>query len=222
MRLCISTLAVIIGCSAAANCRAATLITLPTNAVVQAGETTFFDVDIGSDSADPLSEFLAEFRITRTSGAGLLQFIDIPFDDPLETLQSDRYVLAADSLVEILGQTVGSVSLTSFPADTLIASDVALASPVTLGDTPKLLVRLGLDAALATPGDQFSVTLVNVSLNGVSQTFVPPPTAAVSITAAPTGVVPEPPTAAMLLGVLGFLMRRRLPRTLRLRRFRGD
>jgi hypothetical protein len=129
---------------------------------ITAGGTGFVDVMVSSNAApgtpDFLDAFSAHFLITPLGGAVAngLQFVNPQSDSQLGM---GNYVFAGNSLTP---PPIGAVSTATNANDTYIGGDATLnAIPVGLNNTqsPFLLFRLDLSAALANVGDQFTIQL---------------------------------------------------------------
>jgi len=186
---------------------------------IAAGGTGTLDVQISSDAADSMPDFLdsfsAHFRITPVGGAvpNGLQFANLQVDSQLG---DPSYVLHDDSLGETFGGPLGLVSNFINSNDTYIGGDGTVTGtgiPLSITSGTSLLFQLNLDATLANLGDQFMVSLINDG----STEFLGPGFATISLNASSfdantATAVPEPSSAVMfLVAALGIgVFRRRL------------
>ena len=181
------------------------------NYSIAAGRTGFLDVLVSSDAANATPEYLdsfsAHFQIAPVGTAvpNGLQFSSVQAESQLGNAS---YVFNGDSLGENGGTPLGAVSTLVNTNDTYIGGDgtfsgngVALSS----SSGSLLLFRLNLDATLANPGDQFTVSLINDGYTQFLDTsFNPVQLSSSSFNSGTFTAVPEPASILVsLLAVLG-------------------
>jgi len=133
------------------------------------GGTGYLDVSVsGAGGGQTLNAYAFEYRITKTSGVGRLEFVS---PQPSYLTDSD-YVFFGNSFDYENGQSVGTVSQTSVPNDTFSGGDLTNDSSNVTVSAAKLLARLQVTANTALPpqvGDTYSISLIS-SGTGFSDT----------------------------------------------------
>jgi hypothetical protein len=171
------------------------------NLALAPGGTGLLNVEIQSNSGtgDALNSFGFDFRIT-TSGPTRLQFTPTQVDP----FTNSSYVFFNNSLDQLFGVPLGTVSQQTVPNDKYVGGDGAQSGSVLVGTSQVLLLALRVTAATSLPpalGDTFTISLVNDS-----STFFKLGSASISFTSQPGTVtiasssVPEP--SSLLQGAL--------------------
>jgi len=166
---------------------------------VQAGGTGTLDVLVSSDVAlgppDNLATFSAHFVISPVSGSGL-QFSDPQSDEQLADIS---YIFYGDSLASLFNIPVGSLLS---PVEYIGGDGTVSPTGVDLDSSSGnfLLFRLNLDAALASVGSTFTVSLINDGFTS----FLDSATDEITLNSSSFNgftvtAVPEPSTGSMLL-----------------------
>jgi len=180
----------------------AALILSYSGGTVQAGGSGTLDVFVSSDAdmltPDNLASFSAHFVISPVSGSGL-QFSDPQSDEQLADIS---YIFYGDSLASLFNIPVGTVSLLPPKVDYIGGDGTVSPAGVNLDSSSGsfLLFRLNLDAALASVGSMFTVSLINdgstsfLDSANAEIALVPSSFNGFTVTA-----VPEPSTGSMLL-----------------------
>lgn len=121
---------------------------------IPVGGSDVIDVLIEGQAGDQLDSFNVVFTITRTSGAGFLEF-----SNPAATnaLYSPDYVFAS---VGQPGPPLGATPAPPGPYDTYTVSDLVVIPPIEVF-VPRILARLPVTTfGPSSPGDTFDIILV--------------------------------------------------------------